>query len=148
MFFQCYCMAANKWQPPDSARWPPAPHTLSASMLTASQTHAPPQGTDSRESPSPCPFIWVSFPDQEKLRFPELVPLVWLLLQFADKHEHSQTCKSSAPSRGGRGRLGGGRDRTQHYGKVFHQPTIRCLLYTHMPNEKKKNHQISQNNLI
>jgi len=36
------------------------------------------------------------------------------------------------------GRQGGGRDKTQRYGKVFHQATIRCLLYTHMPNEKKK----------
>lgn len=74
--FQCYCMPANKWQPSNYAWWPPSSHRLSASIPAASQRPwTSPRPPQSIKIPSPlyfCP-LGVSFSNQGKFRFPELI---------------------------------------------------------------------------
>lgn len=51
-------------------------------------------------------FVWGFFCYQEKLRFPEWVCFLWLLLQFADNRDHTETCNTAVQQRGGRGAAG------------------------------------------
>lgn len=142
--FQCHCMPANKWQPSDYAWWPPSSRPLSQQHLTI---HISPQSIAIPSLLYFCPSR-LSCSNQEKFRFPELAYLLQgCFYSLLTNMNISRLVKQQFSNEGEGGRQRGGRDKTRQYGKVFHRATVRCLLYTHMPNEKK-NHQISQNNLI
>lgn len=61
-----------------------------------------------------------------------------LLFQFADKQEHTETCKPVVGQGGGKGADGRGQGQNTTAWESFSPAAIRCLLYTHTPNEKKK----------
>lgn len=101
------------------------------------------------ESTDPLNFcsLRVYFSNHEKFRFPEWVSFTWLLLQFADKHQCRQTCKTAVQQRGGRGAAGRGQGQNTTVWESFSPATVRCLLYTHMPNEKKSSNKSKQPNI-